>query len=77
MSDSGLQAEGHVWRAAALLVAAGDFDGTGALFTAAQLPDCASAFARVLHDAGLDVGIHAESIETNLRLYAVELLQAI
>jgi hypothetical protein len=72
-----MQAEGHIWRAAALLVAAGDFDGTVALFTAAQLPDCASAFASVLHDAGIDAGEHAESVEANLRLYAVELLQAV
>jgi hypothetical protein len=72
-----MQAEGHIWRAAALLVAAGDLDGTAALFTAAQLPDCAAAFAAVLQAAGVGAGAHAESVETNLRLYAVELLQAV
>ena len=73
----GMQAEGHIWRAAALLVAGGDFDGTAALFTAAQLPDCASAFANVLSDAGIAALQQSEAVETNMRLYAIELLQAV
>jgi hypothetical protein len=72
-----MQAGGRIWRAAALLVAGGDFDGTAALFTAVQLPDCASVFAQVLGDAGLDALQQSESVETNMRLYAIELLQAV
>jgi hypothetical protein len=76
IANSGSQAEGHRWHVAALLVAAGDFNGTAALFTSAQLPDYSLWFAGLLHDAGLDLGTHAEHVGTNLWLHAAELLQA-